>query len=251
MAASSILCWRNCPAKSQKTRMTRNLIISGGIYHPFDETSMALAALMDPLGVQSTISEDIEGALQNLDDYDLVTMNCIRWRMIQNEKYVPFRDEWAMELSDAGRTALHDHVHKGGGLLGMHTASICFDTWPEWKDLLGVMWQWGRSHHPEISDITVDVAPDAHPIVAGIEGFELFDEIYHHLAPADAAPGLMFAEADEGRQPLMWARDIGKGRVVYDSLGHDAASITHPTHQRILQRSVLWALGRDSELEAI
>jgi len=231
--------------------MAKNLIISGGIYHPFDETSAALAALMAPLGVQSTITEDIEGALQSLDEYDLVTLNCIRWRMIQNDKYIPFRDEWAMELSETGRQSLHDHVHKGGGLLGMHTASICFDTWPEWKDLLGVMWHWNRSFHPEIADINVEIADGAHPIVKGLQGFELFDEIYHHLAPADDAPGLLFAKADEGRQPLMWARDVGKGRVVYDSLGHDASSIAHPTHARILQRSVLWALGRDAEIGAI
>ena len=64
-------------------------------------------------------------------------------------------------------------------------------------------------------------------------------------------PGLLFAEADEGRQPLMWAREVGKGRVVYDSLGHDTGSITHPTHSRILKRSTLWALGRDAEMEAI
>ena len=235
--------------------MTRNLIISGGIYHPFIETSAALAALMEPLGIQSTITEDIEGALQSLHDYDLVTLNCIRWRMIQNDKYIPFRDEWAMELSQSGRDALLSHVHSGGGLLGMHTASICFDTWPEWKDLLGVMWDWDHSFHPEISDIKVDVADGAHPIVNGMQGFDLFDEIYHHLAATtadeDEAPGLLFAEADEGRQPLMWARDVGKGRVVYDSLGHDTGSITHPTHSRFIQRSALWALCRDAEMEAI
>jgi hypothetical protein len=85
--------------------MARNLIISGGIYHPFDETSAALAGLLEPHGIESTITEDIEGGLATLKDYDLVTLNCIRWRMIQNEKYVPFRDEWAMELSQTGRDA--------------------------------------------------------------------------------------------------------------------------------------------------
>jgi len=231
--------------------MAEHLIISGGIYHPFDETSAALAGLLEGHGIRCTITEDIEGALASLGDYDLVTLNCIRWRMIQHEKYIPFRDEWAMELSQVGRDALTAHVQGGGGLLGLHTASICFDTWPEWKQLLGVAWQWGSSHHPDISDIKVEVNAAAHPIVDGIDDFEVHDEIYHHLAPADDAPGLLFAEADEGRQPLMWARQVGAGRVVYDSLGHDAAAMFQPTHARILQRAALWSLGRDTELEAI
>ena len=231
--------------------MAKNLIISGGIYHPFDETSAALAELLQPLGVASTITEDIEGALADLSSYDMVTMNCLRWRMIQHEKYIPFRDEWAMELSQAGRDALTNFVNGGGALLGLHTASICFDTWPGWKDLLGVMWAWGRSHHPDIGTIHVDVAADAHPIMAGVQPFEVHDEIYHHLAPADDAPGLLFAEADEGVQPLMWARQVGQGRAVYDSLGHGAESVNHPSHARILQRSALWLLGRDHEIGAV
>ncbi len=235
--------------------MNKNLIISGGIFHPFDETSAALAGLFDGLDIRSTITTDLEDALASLGQYDLVTVNCLRWRMIQHDKYIPFREEWAMELSDEGRAALENHVTSGGGLLGLHTASICFDTWPGWKDLLGVAWNWEKSFHPDISDIQVGVAADAHPIVAGLEDFALHDEIYHYLTPAGDAPALLFATAgdgaDDGVQPLMWARQVGAGRAVYDSLGHDAASINHPTHARILRRSALWALGRDEEVGAI
>ena len=37
---------------------------------------------------------------------------------------------------------------------------------------------------------------------------------------------------------------MGAGRVVYDALGHDAASIGHSVHARIIGRCALWALGR-------
>jgi len=231
--------------------MQKNLIIAGGIFHPFEESSAALAAQLEPLGIKSTITMDIEGALGGLDDYDMVTMNCLRWRMIQHEKYIPYRDEWAMELSQASRDALTTFVQGGGGLLGLHTASICFDIWPEWKDLLGVAWQWGQSHHPEIDDIDIKVNSTAHPIVAGIDDFTVHDEIYHHLAAADDAPGLLFAEADEGRQPLMVARQVGDGRSVYDALGHGPESVAHPSHARLLKRSALWLLGRDDEVRDI
>lgn len=32
--------------------------------------------------------------------------------------------------------------------------------------------------------------------------------------------------------------------MVYDALGHDAASIGHSVHARIIGRCALWALGR-------
>ena len=232
--------------------MAKNLIIKGGIYHPFDETSEALADLLAPLGIESEITLDIEGALADLSGYDLVTMNCLRWRMIQHEKYIPFRDEWAMELSETARQSLKNHVQGGGGLLGLHTASICFDTWPEWRDLLGAMWQWGKSHHPEIGDINVSVDPDAHVLVNGLEDFELFDEIYHHLDAAPGAVPMLSAEAEEGPQPLLFAHEAGQGRSVYSSLGHDAVSMRHPTHSRLLQRAACWALGgSDDEVRAL
>ncbi|MBI1181761.1 MAG: ThuA domain-containing protein [Alphaproteobacteria bacterium] len=231
--------------------MTRNLIITGGIFHPFEDTSAALSAQLSPLGVVSTVSSDIEEALAELDRYDLLTVNCLRWRMIQAERHAPYRDEWAMELSASARDAVSRFVREGGALLGLHTAGLCFDTWPEWQTLLGATWDWDRSYHPPLGDVEVEVRTDAHPIVAGLADFDTQDEVFHHLTSADDAESLLFAELDDGRQPLLWARQVGKGRAVYDALGHSPRSIEHPVHARILRRAALWALGRpDAEVAA-
>ena len=232
--------------------MAENLIISGGIFHPFEETSAALSGLFDRLDIRSTISMDVEDALSKLNRYDLLTVNCLRWRMIQAERHEPYREEWAMELSQAGRNAISEFLARGGGLLGLHTASICFDTWPEWQDLLGATWDWEDSFHPVISDITVEVATGAHPIVDGLVDFTLHDEVFHHLTTAGDAPALLHAELDDGRQPLLWARQVGSGRAVYDALGHGPESLENPSHARILQRAALWALGRsDADIGAL
>jgi len=227
--------------------VAENLIISGGIFHPFEETSEALRQQFETLGIRSTISMDIEGALAELGGYNMLTVNCLRWRMIQAERHAPYRDEWAMELSPAGRDAISSFVTGGGAMLGLHTASICFDTWPEWRSLLGAAWDWDRSYHPPISDIQVEVRADAHPIVSGLADFALHDEVFHHLTPAGDSESLLFAELDDGRQPLLWARGVGSGRVVYDALGHGPESVNHPVHARILRRAALWALGRPDD----
>ena len=43
--------------------------------------------------------------------------------------------------------------------------------------------------------------------------------------------------------PLLWARTVGSGRVVYDALGHHVASYAVPEHRRIVQRAARWAAG--------
>jgi type 1 glutamine amidotransferase len=45
----------------------------------------------------------------------------------------------------------------------------------------------------------------------------------------------------------LWAREVDGARVVYNALGHDSASLNHPTHKRLLQRAALWAIRRSDQ----
>lgn len=227
--------------------------MSGGIFHPFEESSAELARQLETIGVESEITEDIEAGLEALASgarYELLTVNALRWQMA-GEKYDEYREHWRFDLSPRGRRAITDHVSGGGGLLGLHTASICFDSWKHWGEILGAAWVWGKSHHPEFGAVDVRVA-GRHPIVHEAVDFRVNDEIYHHLDLQPDVVPLLAGERDEGVQPLLWARSFGGGRVVYDALGHDAASIAHPQHVQILKRAAQWALARpDQEVREI
>jgi len=232
--------------------MAKNLMLIGGIYHPFEESSAVLAESLKDVGIDSTITLDIERGLEQLaagDRFDLLTIYALRFSMVQHEKYGPYKEAWAFSLTETGQSAIRSHVERGGGLLALHTASICFDNWPEWRDVLGGAWDWSRSFHPEINSIDIEIAAKEHPIVSGLNNFDIHDEIYHYLAPAPDVEPLLVAEAskEDGPQTIMWARSFGKGRVIYDGLGHDATSIANPTHQKILKRAALWTLNRSSE----
>ncbi|NUT44554.1 MAG: ThuA domain-containing protein, partial [Thermoactinospora sp.] len=112
--------------------MARNLILSGGLYHDFAATSQALSDVLAEIGVESEITEDIAGALSEPSEYQLITVNALRWQM-GLERFADQRDQWGFRLPAQARTTLLDHLDRGGGLLCMHAASICFDDWQGWS----------------------------------------------------------------------------------------------------------------------
>jgi hypothetical protein len=224
--------------------MPLNLILHGGIYHDFAAGAQAIAGALAPLGIRSELATDVEAVFERLrdGDVDMLTVYALRWRMLDHEKYEPFRAEYAMSVSAGGRAALEDFVRGGGALLALHTASICFDDWPGWGEVLGARWRWGQSFHPAPQTVQVRVEDPTHAVSTGITDFEVEDEIFHALEATDAIHALLSARAtpDSPPQPMLWARRHGAGRVVYDALGHTVASISHPVHQRVLQQAARW-----------
>ena len=50
-------------------------------------------------------------------------------------------------------------------------------------------------------------------------------------------------EGQDKWHPVLWARNFSNGRIVYDALGHNAKSLNHPEHAKIIRRSANWAIG--------
>ena len=79
----------------------KNLILTGGIFHPFKESSLALEKILIKEGIESEITEDIEFGLKKIEegDYDLMTVYALRWSMKNGSKYKPYRDQWEFNIS--------------------------------------------------------------------------------------------------------------------------------------------------------
>ena len=50
--------------------------------------------------------------MTNIDKYDLITFNALRWRMLNHEKYIPYLDEWQFSLSNISRKLLDDYIDR-------------------------------------------------------------------------------------------------------------------------------------------
>ena len=228
----------------------RNLVLTGGIRHAFEDNTRIVVDLLARDGIESEITEDIAAGIRRLDAerFDLVTVMALRWPMQGDPKYAPYRQQHGFLMPQDCRDTLRRFVTNGGGLLGLHTACLCFDDWRGWRDLLGGAWAWGRSFHPPPGPASVRPTETRHVLTAGLDPFEVFDEIYSGL---DIAPGiapLLTATAASGpAEPVLWAHCPGEGRVVFDALGHDRRSLLDATHGRLIRRSAAWAGGAAEE----
>ena len=226
----------------------RALLISGaGRYadpwHPFERTSAAVAEVLAEDGLDVEITEDVDDALAGLAESvpDLLVLNIgdpagPRPVDAVDDAPDPARDE----LSRSGLLA---HLAAGRPLHALHSTSTSLRFLPEWESVLGGIWVHGTTMHPDQDDAHIEVDTDAHPIVAGIADFVVYDERYSWMRVSPQVQGLAWHEHAGTRHPLLWTREYGSARVVYDALGHDERSYLSAPRRALVSRAARWLLG--------
>jgi type 1 glutamine amidotransferase len=216
--------------------MAEVLIISGaGRYsdpwHSFVDTSQRLAKIICGLGQDVTVSEAVEQALAEPGEPDLIVVNIGNPREARPQSRIA-----------AAERGLDRHLQRGGALLGVHVSATSLTTMPGWSQMLGGHWVRGRTMHPEQDLATILVRAGTHPIVRGLADFTVFDERYSYLHTNPDIALLCEHQTDGQLHPIVWARESGLARVVYDGLGHDTRSYESPGHVELLRRAVRWLL---------
>jgi type 1 glutamine amidotransferase len=155
------------------------------------------------------------------------------------------------KLNDAQERALEKFVEDGGGIVGIHGASLTFGNSKVWLRLLGAKF---AGHIKGTHKLNVVIADTGHPITAGVGPFSIVDEEYkHQFADVDRHVLARFRERppesdQKANMDILWTREIGKGRVFYTSLGHDKEAWENPSWQKLLVQGILWAAGRPREV---
>lgn len=197
------------------------LLVAGGKWHDIDFARLELLKLLaEDQRIRVRVLEDYSN-LAALEEADfLVTYTC------------------DVTPALAEQEALRSYVQGGRRWLALHgTNSILrfmdddsIDT-PDWAplfmDTLGSMFQ----AHPPIVPFRVEPTSVSHPLVDGIEAFEVEDEQYlvNVTAPIEVLLDTEF-EGQAGRfrtnpwsrsqHPVLYLRHLGEGSVCYLTLGH-------------------------------
>jgi type 1 glutamine amidotransferase len=231
---------------------TRNLLVIGqskGYEH--DSVSTAMATLYQ-LGRSSK-----QWNTYFRTDCAAITKKQRKWGAKNLDAFdaVVFFTDGNLDMDDSQKSDLLSFVASDGkGFIGIHSATITFLGWPEYGKMIGGYFDghpWGEFDAPLV------VEDAAFPGMRHLPGrFMLKDEIYQIkdfsrdnvrvLLRLDAAKVDLSKKAihrKDGDFPVIWARHYGKGRVLYNGLGHTREVWDRPDIQKMWVEMVGWSLG--------
>ena len=138
------------------------------------------------------------------------------------------------ELSADQENGLFQFIAGGKGLVGIHGTGWWIGG--QAVDLIGGHANW----HPPGLTFTVNVEDGAHPVMDGIDDFEVEDEIY--MTAFDPAIHILAsAQWADKAHPMAWVKPYGNGRVFYTTLGHTSDTFQRAAVQRMMRQGTLWA----------
>jgi type 1 glutamine amidotransferase len=157
---------------------------------------------------------------------------------------------WTMgEHTERSGAAVCAAVAAGLGVAGCH-GGMCdaFRANTDWQFMTGGQWV----AHPgnDGTAYSVRITDRQHPIMRGIGDFDVRSEQYYmHVDPAvRVLANTRFPVADGPHapngpvdMPVVWTKLYGKGRVFYNSLGHQADIVAAEPCLTILRRGFGWA----------
>ena len=139
------------------------------------------------------------------------------------------------EISDPALAALENFVFNGGGLLAVHSASASFKQNKRYFDLIG-----GKFiSHGKIEEFEVKPDTSIEGPYNDIPGFMVFDELYLHKFKEDISIHF-YTEVNQKKEPVVWTREFGRGKVAYCSLGHCSPVFKSTQVKQIIQKSLQW-----------
>lgn len=190
------------------------------------------------------------------DDYEVTVDNRLeRWnpRFLARYRAVVFAlTSGELALTDPQRRALIAFVRRGGGFVGVHSATDTLYEFAPYGGLIGAYFQ----DHPYTAGVLRRVGPP-HPSAAGQPRARVLsgDELYRFRSDPRATGKRILLRLDPTTVPgaspgeflpVAWCGRQGRGRVYYNSLGHNVATWRAPWFRRQLDGALAWSVGRRS-----
>jgi hypothetical protein len=167
-------------------------------------------------------------------------------------------------VADENCFALRRFLERGGRWFAIHASNSVRDN----QHLPGILGSRFITH-PPYTHFAVSVSQLGHPLLKGIEPFEVDDEIYviEHsddievlLETRWGGEALGGRQVEEGARPLMYHRRVGAGGVLYLALGHCNRPFDTPVpggtqpdrrgpwelpvYKELIRRGIAWAARR-------
>jgi type 1 glutamine amidotransferase len=208
------------------------LLVGGAPYHDKPEHRTSLSAMLGP-AFDLTMADKADVLTpENLDQYDVVASYTSWW--------TPTDEQCA---------ALVNAVRRGKGFAGLHPSTASFFNCPAYLEMIGSKFLYHDPFHtfsvytgtarggevikPRINGVAIEPGP----ITAGIEQFDIEDELF--ILEGDQRQWYVQVRA-EGH-PVVYLKHFGLGRVYMNTLGHDERSLNTQSVRELYIRGIKWA----------
>lgn len=165
------------------------------------------------------------------------------------------------------RQSLVEFVYGGGGLMGVHGASVAFTKWPgaveDWPEFGRMIGGRGANHRAADEHVFVKLDDPAHPLNRpfGGQGFDYRNEFFRVHDPYSRnrlrvlcsidtektdlkqGPGHGKLERDDNDFALAWLRNYGRGRTFYCTIAHSPSVFWDARMLQFYLAAAQFALG--------
>jgi len=197
---------------------------SGYRHDSIEEGAVAITKVSEEMGFKVTHTED-SSDLVSLEYSTLVFLS-------------PTLDV----LNEVEQQHLRSFVEQGGGFVGVHSATNCEYEFDWYIDtLVGAKFDF----HREVKSLDIDVIDTTHPSTAHLQNpWSRTDEWYAFDRTPENVTVLLEIEDEDGRRPIAWCREVGKGRSFYSGGGHTKESFSDPQFLKHLEGGIEWVSAK-------
>jgi type 1 glutamine amidotransferase len=230
LGASLVLGGQPRPSSAQQAAEPRLLIFSRTLGFRHDSISAGVAALTDLAASHGLAVDQTEDAAAFSAD------------RLAGYRAVVFLSTTGDVLDASQQAAFQQYVERGGGFVGIHSASDTEYDWPWYGGLVGAYF----ADHPEVQPAVVNVEESDGSAGANLSTPWLrVDEWYNFRASPRQAGVQVLLTLDEASysggsmgpdHPIAWQHAYDGGRAFYTAGGHTSESFAEP-----LFRAHLWA----------
>lgn len=141
-----------------------------------------------------------------------------------------------------------EYVTSGRPLLILHGGIGSYSDWPSYGELRGFTWVFGETGHWPEEYVNVKILSTNHPVIAGVEDYTVYDEIYYKIKITEGLPMIVHAQTTSRGLilPMVMTAEGGRvkgaGRVVYLANGHSLPATKHPSVKKLYVNAVNWLM---------
>lgn len=158
-------------------------------------------------------------------------------------------DMW-QNITDEAKTNFVHLLKSGKGLVAMHHCLGSYQAWDEYAKIIGGKYHFNpyslngvqqpASTYKHDVDFKVQVARARHPVIRGLQDFQIHDETYGGFTVSPDMTPLLTTTEPTSSKTVAWVHKYENSKVVTIQLGHDHLAYENPNFRALVNQAIRW-----------